>query len=125
MSLVINELSIPMLEGMYWGALYCAASSVNIPRKLDIGGSVFAVTLIYAILAELVATGPYATKTSLGEVIDALAVASTETGGPSGRSIVDAENSGEHHLAFVLLPSVTSPPEVFVDCVWLWVLVVN
>ena len=43
----------------------------------------------------------------------ALEVATTATGGPSGREIVADENAGEHHLPFVFVDKVISPPRVF------------
>jgi len=82
------------------------------------GGSISAVTFTWASLKVLVVVGEVATKTSFGvEIEDALAVAATATGGPSGNVIVADEKLGEHHLPFVFGASVISPPELFVTAV--------
>lgn len=69
-------------------------------------------------MKEFAVVGEVATKTSFGvETEDALAVAATATGGPSGRVIVALEKLGEHHLPLVFGARVISPPEVFVTIV--------
>ena len=62
--------------------------------------------------------GEVATKISLGVERLALAVAATDTGGPSGSAIVVDEKDGLHHFPFVLGASAISPPLVLVTCVF-------
>ncbi len=76
-------------------------------------------------MTDSVAVGEVPTKTSFGILFDKFDFAATATGGPSGKSMVELEKAGSHHLAFVLTERVTSPPFVFVISTFARVLSIN